>query len=357
MQKYRRNDGETDSPIRLPRRPLTFAVHARNMGRSFAPWQVLFMSLRTLRFLALFLCLSSAHCVWAATPDPVRFGVMIEAGDLDAAQQWLDEGLDPNFEADRIGSGLMIGAWEGNIPMMELFVRHGADVNYVSVRGEQALMHAAWKGRAEAIEWLLAHGATINRSGPEWSALHYAVFAGHEQLSRLLVDRGADINARSPNGSSVLMMAAREGHQSLARLLLERGADPDATNEHGDDALDWALRRGHVRIAQELSTKERFAEVAREVVHAPPPVYSEPAPRPLTELVDALRRARAEGRSTAEVLHRYEATLKAFAEQPVAPAETPAALEITGRRNAPGQERARLLYEKHQQWKREHGRQ
>jgi FOG: Ankyrin repeat len=327
------------------------------MGRSFAPWQVLFMLIRALRLLLLFICLSGAPCAFADMPDPVRFGVLIEAGDLDAAQQWLDEGLDPNFEADRIGSGLMIGAWEGNIPMMELFLRHGADVNYVNARGEQALMHAAWKDRAAAIEWLLAHGAGINRTGQQWSALHYAVFAGHERLARALVDRGADVNARSPNGSSVLMMAAREGHRSLAHLLLERGADPDATNEYGDDALDWALRRGHVRIAQELSTKERFAEAAREVVHAPPPVYSEPAPRPLTELVDALREARAQGRPTDEVLRRYEATLKAFAERPVVSDQTPAALEITGRRNAPGQERARLLYENYQKWKREHGRQ
>ena len=58
----------------------------------------------------------------AAAPDPVKFGVAIEVGDTRSAKAWLEEGLDPNFLADRIGTGLMIAAWEGNIAMMELFV-------------------------------------------------------------------------------------------------------------------------------------------------------------------------------------------------------------------------------------------
>lgn len=335
----RKNDSRTDLP-----QALTFTAHARNMSRPFVAWQVVLMSFPALRTLVLFTFLASSTVVLAAPPDPVRFGVQIEADDLRAAKRWLEEGLDPNFEADRIGSGMMIAAWEGNIPMMALFAAHGADVNYTNARGEQALMHAAWKGHIEAVEWLLEHGARLNRPGNGWSALHYAVFAGHEAIAQLLVERGADVNARSTNGSSVLMMAAREGHESLARLLLDRGANPALTNERGDAALDWALKQGHVRLAQSLTTAERFAEAAREVVHAPPPARSEPAPRPLAELVNELRKARAAGRSTEEVLQRYEATLKAYSEQAARDEGPPAALEITGRRDAPGEEKARLLY-------------
>jgi len=298
--------------------------------------------LRPVRILLVVLCFA-ATAVHAATPDPVRFAVHVEAGDLATVEAWLREGLNPDFEGDRIGSGLMIAAWEGNIAMMELFLRYGADVNYVNAHGEQALMHAAWKGQRAAVEWLLAHGAQVNRAGDEWSALHYAVFAGHEDLVRLLLERGADVNARAPNGSSVLMMAAREGHASLAELLLAHGADPGLRNMYGDDAMTWALRRRHAGIARTLGSAERLAETARAVVEAPPPVYSEPAPRPLAELVEALRRARAEGRPTAEVLERYEATLQAYRQARPAPAQPPAALEITGRRHKPGEERVQFL--------------
>ena len=83
----------------------------------------------------------------AALPDPARFRVQMELGALDQAKEWLDEGLSPNFMGDRIGSGLMIAAWEGNVPLMELFLARGADVNLRNALGETALMHAAWKGR------------------------------------------------------------------------------------------------------------------------------------------------------------------------------------------------------------------
>ena len=84
-------------------------------------------------------------------PDPVRFGVTLELGNVSQAKAWLDEGLPVDFLADRIGSGLMIGAWEGNIPLMELFLSRGARVDQENGRGEQALQFAAWQGHLEAV--------------------------------------------------------------------------------------------------------------------------------------------------------------------------------------------------------------
>jgi hypothetical protein len=309
----------------------------------------MFRSAHPLRALALllvvYLCSSIAPAHSAGLQiDPLRFNALIEAGDLHSAKQWLNAGLDPDFEGDRIGSGMMIGAWEGNIAMMELFLRHGADVNHRNGQGEQALMHAAWKGQTAAAQWLLDHGARVNREGTQWSALHYAVFAGHEAVARLLMEQGADIEARAPNGSTVLMMAAREGHETLARLLLERGADPDAINEQGDNALTWALRHGNVRIAQAVASAERIATAARVVAQAPPSPRSEPAPQSLSNLVAELRAARAAGRSQLEVLNRYETALKAHTAQTQSEKRSPAALEIRARRDAPGDERARLRY-------------
>ena len=71
-------------------------------------------------------------------------------GDISQVREWLGAGLDPDYVADRVGTGLMIAAWTGNVPMMELFVTRGADVNKANALGEQALMHAAWRGKADA---------------------------------------------------------------------------------------------------------------------------------------------------------------------------------------------------------------
>ena len=288
----------------------------------------------------------------AQLPDPVRFGVAMEMGDLAAAKRWLDEGLDPDFFADRIGTGLMIGAWEGNIQLMELFRSRGADVNKANDSGEQALMHAAWRGRTDAVRWLLEHGAQVNRNGLQWSALHYAVFAGNEEVAQLLIDRGADVNARSTNGSSVLMMAARQGRDNLAKTLVELGADTQVTNDRGEDALVWALRHDHVRVAAVVTSAERLREAARLPRSAVgEPVHSVPVPEHIEALLRELRLAEAEGRPTEELRAAYAAAVAELQKTPAAPeeaarADLPKALEITARRGDPGAEQAMIIYER-----------
>lgn len=241
---------------------------------------------------------------WADLPDPVRLGATVELGNIALVRGWLDEGLNPDTEADRIGTGLMIAAWEGNVPMMELFLSRGAKLHRVNRHGEQALQLAAWRGHTEAVRWLLDHGAQVNRESRQWTALHYAVFAGHPDIVRLLMSRGADVNARTPNDSSVLMMAARENREELARVLVDAGADPLAANERGDTALAWAMRYGHFRVAKLVSSAEAFARA----VQAPPesfgkPVKSVAAPSEITELLRQIREAEANGQPT-EALRR-----------------------------------------------------
>lgn len=288
----------------------------------------------------------------AALPDPVTLGVAIETGDLARAQRWLDEGMDPNMVADRVGSGLMIAAWEGNVPMMELFLARGADVHKTNRLGEQALQLAAWRGHIEAVRWLLDHGAKVNRDGRGWSALHYAVFAGQRDIAQLLMARGADVNARAPNDASVLMMAAREGQEELARVLLDAGADPRLTNDRGDTALTWAMRQGNFRIAKLVSSAEAFAQA----VKAPPESFgkakkSVPPPSEITELLRQLRQAEAAGQPTEklrqalmEAIARFKqgaTDLGAKGKKKPVKAEKPA-LVITASRKGSG-ERAELV--------------
>lgn len=241
--------------------------------------------------IACLLCCALLPVARAELPDPVRFSSVLELGDLKQATAWLDAGLDPNIEGHLIGTGLMIGAWEGNVPLMELFYLRGADLNRANRFGETALMLAAWKNRTQAVRWLLGHGALPNRAEREWTALHYASFAGHPGLVDTLLAAGADINARSTNGSTVVMMATREGHAVLVKRLLEAGANPALKNDYDEDAVAWAMRQGNFDIAKVLASVENFAVLAQQATEKPlpPPVRSLPAPDRVDEL---LRKAR-----------------------------------------------------------------
>jgi uncharacterized protein len=291
-------------------------------------------------------------------PDPAIFGNFLEAGDIARLREWLDAGLDPDYAADRIGTGLMIAAWRGDIPMMQLLVARGADVNKANALGERALMHAAWRGHAAAVDWLLAKGAHVNSDPMHWSALHYAVFAGHAKVAALLLERGADINARSTNGSSVLMMAVYEGHEKLVRQLLARGADPGVKNDRGDGALEWAFKFKRLAIARLVATPEQFVaaanqpsakwgEAVRSVSREPP--RSERASA-LTAQIDDLMKMRntlaARGLAAAAgKLDRRIAALRARRAREDRDRPPVAVLEISASRSSPREQRTRLIFE------------
>jgi hypothetical protein len=88
--------------------------------------------------------------VWdAPAPDPITFGYAVERGDLRTVKRWLDDGLNPEYQAAQIGTGLMVAAWYGNIEMMALFVERGADAAQQPQR-RAALQLAAWGGHLDA---------------------------------------------------------------------------------------------------------------------------------------------------------------------------------------------------------------
>jgi uncharacterized protein len=304
--------------------------------------------MKSLRTLLLILAIASAPASAATIspnlPDPVRFGAVMELGDVAQVRTWLDAGLDPNFIADRIGTGLMIAAWTGNIALMELFVERGADINRSNSFGETALLHAAWRGQTEAVRWLLARGAKANREGAEWSALHYAAFAGHGETSQLLLDRGADINARSPNGSTPLMMAIHEGHEEMAGYLIKRGADRKVRNERGDAALDWAVKYNRTAIAKLIGSADELAAAAALSKNAPVP-HSQWEPDSVEELLRIRRLLEARGMSLNVIDQRINALRTRLAAQSGAAKKIRApVLEITAKRKAPAQQGMRLIF-------------
>ena len=295
--------------------------------------------------------------------DPASFGNHLEMGDIAQVRAWLDAGLDPDYLADRVGTGLMLAAWCGDIPMMGLLVARGADVNKANALGERALMHAAWRGHADAVGWLLAKGARVNSEPMHWSALHYAVFAGHGKVAMLLLEHGADINARSTNGSSVLMMAVYEGHERLVSRLLARGADRSVKNDRGDGALEWAFKFKRLAIARLVATPREFVAAANlPRAQWGDPLRSQPAPAdsstlpprdPATAIADQIEEMMnmrnilaARGLTGAAAkLDRRIAALRAQrvrAERDKTPA---AVLEISASRMSPGDQKTRLIFE------------
>ena len=164
----------------------------------------------------------------------------------------LRRGFDPNtVEAERGDTGMILALRENAMKVFALLLNaNGTDVDQRANNGDTALMIAAYKGNREAVQALLAKGANVNRSG--WTALHYAAAAGDNEIVQMLVDKRADLNAKSPNNTTPIMMAARGGHILTVKLLLDAGADATLKNDAGMTAIDFAEQNGNQDIVDGL---------------------------------------------------------------------------------------------------------
>jgi ankyrin repeat protein len=94
------------------------------------------------------------------------------------------------------------------------------------------LMHAADSGDTSAVSSLLDQAIDANTQFPILgsSPLILAAAKGHPEVVRLLLDRGAHINATDHTGWTPLHAAIYGGHAEVVQLLLERGAQLDQPN-------------------------------------------------------------------------------------------------------------------------------
>jgi ankyrin repeat protein len=121
---------------------------------------------------------------------------------------------------------------------VERLLQNGADVNLRDRRGGATpLMYAAALGSLDTMKLLIEKGADVNaRSTGGTTALMWA--ATDLAKVRLLVDRGADVNAVSERGRTALFLSAMSDQSAeIVRLLLSRRADAHAVDKEGTSTL------------------------------------------------------------------------------------------------------------------------
>ncbi|KAF7171814.1 hypothetical protein CNMCM5623_004145 [Aspergillus felis] len=243
-------------------------------------------------------------------------------------------------------TALHLAAYGGHIEVVKFLIHAGAEVNAFDFPGLTALHWAAYKGHKDIVALLLENGANpsslpyhlmdtlrdptakgsmgltamLDRTNDDGSLLfarapplHCAVAGGHDDIVRLLLDRGADlhmeglgtpytaletaadrgngelikllmnagahasqralnlavlsahteaakilldagVNASLPDTSGLLPLnrAASLGHETMIRLLLEAGADVHSVDATGGSALHLAASGGHDSVVQLL---------------------------------------------------------------------------------------------------------
>lgn len=162
----------------------------------------------------------------------------VKAKDIEAVKRALRQGADVNSTSEeeyRCYDGLtalMIAAIEGMTDISQFLVQSEADVNICDEQGRSALEYACMYGSVEIVRMLTASGASLSiRKGGEYDIipLLYAVGSKNIEIVKILLDAGADVNARfDERDDTPLAYTAEEGLEDIATLLLDHGAYVDA---------------------------------------------------------------------------------------------------------------------------------
>jgi ankyrin repeat protein len=178
-------------------------------------------------------------CFGANASSYVDFFRAVNVDNASKVAELLNRGFDPNTVSESGQVALYLAMLEDcpNVATV-LLASPSLKVDATNAVGETALMMAALNGRLDWAKKLLDRGAQVQKPG--WSPVHYAASGPNTELLALLLDRGADINAQAPNGSTPLMMAARFGTEDSVKLLVHRGADKKLLNDRNLSAADLA---------------------------------------------------------------------------------------------------------------------
>ena len=168
----------------------------------------------------------------------------------------LASGFDPNTANEKGQVGLYLALREESFKVAAALLAHPATrIDATTEADETPLMMAAMRGNLDWTQRLLERGAAINRMG--WTPLHYAASGPEVAVVKLLLDRGAVIDAPSPNSTTALMMAARYGPHDSVELLLQRGASPKLRNQRQMTPADFASSVGREPLARLLEAAAR----------------------------------------------------------------------------------------------------
>ncbi len=220
-------------------------------------------------------------------------------GDLNAVKNLLKENKDLLESLDQNGkTPLHIACYSAQVDVVKYLIEQGANINastyaklsplhwavhsysdpvtkketiefllskspeLANLQNDKGITPLMWAANdlEETIQLLIDHGADVNaRDFNGYSALHSWTRWWPEDKSEFLIQQGADVNTRDANGRTPLHIAAIAGRENRARLFLKYGGDINVKDNLGYTPLDLAIKFNHKTLVDFFKKENALA--------------------------------------------------------------------------------------------------
>ncbi|MFC1636823.1 CocE/NonD family hydrolase, partial [Planctomycetota bacterium] len=178
----------------------------------------------------------------------------VERGHRDIAELLIQEGADVDSKDKSGATPLSYAIGANDLDMINLLVAKGADIKTVISNGLTLLHYMSTYDSPDIIKLLLSKDAKVDERDDnyEFTALHYAARFGSKNVAEVLIDNGADINAKDKWGYQPIHWAAYHDRPQIIELLRSKGADVNAKTSLGQTPLELAKPQRNTAAIQVL---------------------------------------------------------------------------------------------------------
>jgi ankyrin repeat protein len=173
-----------------------------------------------------------------------------EGSHISIARRLIERGADVKLVGRSGVSPIAAAVYAGNDMIVEALLAYGAEERTPDETGKPPIVYAAAGARLDIVKRLLARNIDINARYPNGLTLLMWASGPDEKAPEAqainvvsyLLEAGAHIDDQDNRGRTALMIAAEGGHEEIANLLLARGADPSLKDKAGKRAADLTVQ-------------------------------------------------------------------------------------------------------------------
>ena len=184
----------------------------------------------------------------------------------------IEKGADINTTDEKGNTALHLATQNNDLELTKFLIQKGADVNAKDSSKNPPLHYAAMKDNIAFMQLLIENGADVNISLEELRHIQYIdeptrfrvaiktqslllwvmKMKGGDQLAKLIIEKGADINTTDEKGNTALHLATQNNDLELTKFLIQKGADVNAKDSSKNPPLHYAAMKDNIAFMQLL---------------------------------------------------------------------------------------------------------